>query len=336
MMAPDFEEFNKELQELEQEDLESQKDDNVSSELEDNKDVEEDKANSEQGDSDNAEEDNSESEDDDLDSDNDDDKEEDSEDDDPLSDDQKKRSRAFAKSRIEKKELQAELEKIREERQAMAERLAKLEGRSEALEEKDKPDLSEQEPDRDLYPEDWNEWNNKQLRKELDDLKSFKKQQQETTQFEAEKRGVEILEKQFKSKVSDYDDAVGFLVERERKIKKLMNPSLSDIQINSMIESEKVNLFKQILQSKQDPAEVVYNLAKTNGWNANNKKTTKPDKKVNMDKIEKNQRKAANLIGGSSSENTGSITSDQLLSMSKDEIMNQPESVWNTAEESVI
>lgn len=316
---PDFNEFEKELQEFEQDAIEAEKpaepqpekiDDNEASAAETP-----------------ADEPALETSEDEI----------DEHDEDAVSDDAKRRARAFARERKEKRELREKLEAEAKARQELAERLAKLEGRSEASPKlESKVDLADQEPDRDLYPEDWNVWNSNQLRKELEELKSFKKQQEAMTQFEAERRGVAALEGQFKQKAADYDDAVAYLVEKEKRVKKVINPNATDAQIDSLIEQEKVALFKQIYATGKNPAEVVYELAKADGWTGKKALPTPAAKpSSNLDRVAENQRKAASLIGGSSADKTGKITSEQLLSMSVDELVRVPDSVWKQAEESV-
>lgn len=263
--------------------------------------------------------------------------EEDDIDEDAISDDAKRRARAFAKARQEKRELREKLEAEAKARQEIAERLARLEGRAEAAPKPEpKVDLADQEPDRDLYPEDHAQWELRQVKKQLEELKEFRKKQEQMTQFEAERRGVQALEGQFKQKAADYDDAVAFLVEKEKRVKKVMNPGATDAQLDALIEQEKVALFKQIYATGKNPAEVVYELAKADGWTGKKSSPTPAAKpSSNLDRVAENQRRAASLIGGSSADKTGKITSEQLLSMSVDELVRMPDSVWKQAEESI-
>ena len=258
-----------------------------------------------------------------------DDADEPADDDDFTSEDEKKRARAFARQRKEAKDLKEQLEQERQQRQAMAERLAKLEGRAEAVPQvKEEPKLEDQEPDADLYPEDHARWEVRQLKKELEEVKKFKQSQEQVTTYQREVAGVQALEAQFKAKATDYDDAVQFLVEKEKRMNRLLNPQANDAQLEAQIQAEKVALFKQILSVGKNPAEMVYDIAKQDGWQPKgNAQASKPK----LDVITENQRKAANIIGGSPADNSGSVTSEQIFSMSMDKLTKQPDSFWNDA-----
>ena len=256
-------------------------------------------------------------------------------DEDFASDDEKKRARAFARQRKEAKELKEQLEQERQQRQAMAERLAKLEGRAEAAPAPAAaPPLEDQEPDADLYPEDHARWELRQLKKELEEVKKFKQSQEQVNTFQREVAGVQALEGQFKAKTPDYDDAVQFLVEKEKRMKRLLNPQATDAQLEAQIQAEKVGLFKQILAAGKNPAEMVYEIAKQDGWQPKSSApaaSAAPAAKPKLDAIAENQRKAASIIGGSPADNSGSVTSDQIFNMSMEKLVKQPESFWNEA-----
>lgn len=244
--------------------------------------------------------------------------------------DDKKAARAFANQRREKRELKEALEKERTERQQLAERLAKLEGRAEATPQvKEEPRLEDQEPDADLYPEDHARWEVRQLKKELEDIKKFKQQQEQTSIYQREVAGVQALEGQFKAKTPDYDEAVQFLVEKEKRMKRILNPQINDAQIEAQVQAEKVALFKQILATGKNPAEVVYEIAKQDGWQP--KSAAKETPKANLNTIAENQRRASNIIGGSAASSSGKVTADQLFSMSMDELVRAPKRVWDEA-----
>jgi hypothetical protein len=252
-------------------------------------------------------------------------------DDDFTSDDEKKRARAFARQRQEAKSLKERLEHAETERQAMAERLAKLEGRAEATPQaKEEPKLEDQEPDADLYPEDHARWEVRQLKKELEEVKKFKQSQEQVSTFQREVAGVQALEGQFKAKTPDYDDAVQFLVEKEKRMKRLLNPQANDAQLEAQIQAEKVSLFKQILATGKNPAELVYEIAKQDGWQPKGAAPASAAK-PKLDTIVENQRRAASIIGGSPADNSGSVTSDQIFNMSMEKLVRQPESFWKDA-----
>jgi hypothetical protein len=258
--------------------------------------------------------------------------EEQPEDDDFTSDDEKKYGRAFARQRREAKALKERLEQAERDRQAMAERLAKLEGRAEATPKPaEQPALEDQEPDADLYPEDHARWEVRQLKKELEDVKKFKQQQEQVSTFQREVAGVQALEGQFKATTPDYDDAVQFLVEKEKRMKRLLNPQATDAQLDAQIQAEKVSLYKQILAAGKNPAEMVYEIAKQDGWQPKGKQAAATPK-PSLNKLADNQRRAASIIGGTPAESSGKVTSDQLFSMSMQELMKKPDTFWKEVE----
>ncbi len=250
-----------------------------------------------------------------------------------LSEDEKKRNRAFAKQRHEAKELKDRLEAAEKARQELAERLARLEGKAESTAKPEaKPALEDQEPDADLYPEDHARWEVRQLKKELEEIKKFKAQQEQVSSFQREAAGVEALEAQYKAKTPDYDDAVQFLVEKERRLKRVFNPQATDAQLDAMIKAEKVQLFKQILSAGRNPTEVVYEIAKQDGWQPKGKaKADKHAASSNLEAVAENQRRAANIIGGSPAESSGKVTSEQIFNMSMQDLMKKPDSFWSEA-----
>ncbi|MFN9116003.1 MAG: hypothetical protein ACK5XN_38645, partial [Bacteroidota bacterium] len=246
--------------------------------------------------------------------------------------DEKKRARAFARQRQEAKALKERLEQAEAARQAMAERLAKLEGRAEATPAPEpKPALEEQEPDADLYPEDHARWEVRQLKKELEDVKKFKQQQEQVSTFQRQVAGVQALEGQFKATAPDYDDAVQFLVEKEKRMKRLLNPQATDAQLEAQIQTEKVALFKQILAAGKNPAEMVYEIAKQDGWQPKGKQAAATPK-PSLNKLADNQRRAASIIGGTPAESSGKVTAEQLFSMSMEQLQKKPDTFWKEVE----
>jgi hypothetical protein len=214
----------------------------------------------------------------------------------------------------------------------MAERLAKLEGRAEATPKPaEQPALEDQEPDADLYPEDHARWELRQLKKEIEDVKKFKQQQEQVSTFQREVAGVQALEGQFKATAPDYDDAVQFLVEKEKRMKRLLNPQATDAQLEAQIQAEKVSLFKQILAAGKNPAEMVYEIAKQDGWQPKGKQAAATPK-PSLNKLADNQRRAASIIGGTPAESSGKVTSDQLFSMSMQDLMKKPDTFWKEVE----
>lgn len=238
---------------------------------------------------------------------------------DAASDDVKKRANAFAKARHEKKELREALEKERAERQALAERLAKLEGKTEALAKPEaKKEEEDPEPDKIMYPEDHLTWKNRQLEKKLEALEKTAQSEAQYNQHQRELQGMQALEADYKASNpgTDYDGALKYLTEKERAIKKAMNPEMTDVQINKVIAAEKLQFFRARYSEGKDPVAMIVNLAKTHGYTGEAPKAD-PKPKVDLAKVADNQRRGANLIGGSpAAKDTGKPTGEQILAMS--------------------
>lgn len=254
-----------------------------------------------------------------------------------LSDDAKKRGAAFAKQRQEAKELKAQLEAQAKEKQALAERLARLEGFTEGRNPipPAAENAEDKEPDEELYPEDWNKWQIRQLKKQIETISKSAKELAAERHYAKEQQGVQALENQFKEKsgASDYDDAIKFLADKEMRLKKILRPNASQAELQAELDQQKVQFFREIYKAGQQPAEVLYRLAKEDGWTPKSAQKQPSDRpRVNLDKVADNQRRAASLIGGSNATKAGTtITSDQLFSMSMSELTRLPDEAWEKA-----
>lgn len=249
--------------------------------------------------------------------------EEDDEVEEPAEEEPKKRN-AFAKMRHEAKQLQEQLDKERTERQAMAERLARIEGRHEAQPKAEAKVEVDEEPDRLMYPEDHNAWQIRQMRKENEEHKRMLQETKQQVDYSNALRGVELLDRQYKTAnpKANLDGAVSFLMDKEKAIKKVMNPSLTEAQISSQIEVDRVRLYSQLVNDGRNPAEVIYQLAKQHGFTEETAKEA--PKKTDLAAVERNQRKAATLIGGSpATKDNGKASSEDVLTMGFQQLLNK-------------
>lgn len=240
--------------------------------------------------------------------------------------DDRKKNSAWAKMRTEQKELRERLEAEAKEKQELRERLARLEGRNESMSPKPKDDGADNEPDKDLYPEDHIAWRQRQLDKRQSEMDQRLSRFEQESNVQRAQRAVEQLEHQFKSTNTkeDYDGAVKFLVEREASIKKLMNPNLTDAQIKGQIELEKMQLFATLHAQGKNPAQVIYETAKIQGFSSQKSDGAQQDgvqRKVDLQRVADNQRRATNLIGGSpaSPNNSSKMSAEQILGLSMQE-----------------
>jgi hypothetical protein len=218
--------------------------------------------------------------------------------DDALSDDAKKRGKAFGAMRAEAKELKERWEASEKEKQEMRERLARLEGRAEATAKPEAAVAEDKEPDAVLYPEDHNAWKIRQMEQRVEKAERTAADAAAFANWQREQRGMQSLEASYKAAnpSEKYDEAMQFLVEKERAAKKLMNPKLTDAQADEMTQSEKLQLFKSLHQQGRDPASVLMQVAKMQGFMG---ATAAAKPKVDLKKVEENQRRSASLIGGS-------------------------------------
>lgn len=249
--------------------------------------------------------------------------------DDALSDDAKKRGKAFGAMRQELRDAKERADKLEEARQQMAERMARLEGRADAS----APAAAKEdaEPDALLYPEDHRDWREKRLEARLAKAEAVAAEAAGFANYQKESRGVALLETTFKSAnpTEDYDGAVKFMVKRERAMKKLMNPKLTDAQADAQTESEKVTLFKSLYAQGRDPAKVVLDMAKAQGYTAGADKGGGKEfpAKTNLQKLADNQRRSANLMGGSpAGKSKATLTADDVLGMSFSKLLKLPKS----------
>lgn len=241
---------------------------------------------------------------------------------DATSDDEKKRAKAFGTQRQVAREAKERADKAEQRANELAERLARLEGAASVTAPKAEAQPSQDaEPDRLMYPDDWQEWNTRKLEKRLEKAEQLAQQAQQFTTYQSELRGVEALDKQYKSAnpKDDLDGAKAFLMKQERENMKLLRPDLKDSQIESQLESDKMVLYRALHQQGRNPAEVLMALAKKAGY----KSGAEPAPKRDLTKLAENQRKATNLIGGSpASKPAGSrLNSDDLFNMSMDKLV---------------
>jgi len=234
--------------------------------------------------------------------------------------DTKKRNSAWGRMRAEQRELREKLDAEAKEKQELRERLARLEGRTDAMAKPEaKQENADNEPDKDMYPEDHLAWKQRQFEKRLNDFEQKSSRFEQDVQVQRAQKAVEVMENNFKSANpnDDYDGAVKHLIDREVALKKLANPNITDEQARGQIQFEKMQLFAKLHAEGRNPAQFIYETAKIQGYTPGAKPVqTKP--KVDLQRVADNQRRASNLIGGSAaSPNNGSkLSAEQVLGLS--------------------
>ena len=209
------------------------------------------------------------------------------------------------------------------ESQELRERLARLEGREEA---RAKPEIKEvdtdPEPDADLDPDLHIRWQLKQTNKRVEAAEKRAEYAEAIARNEGERRGLSSLEKEYvkTNKVNDYDEAIEHIKNANRELIKLEYPEATDAQINSHLEAERVKKAKECVARGVNPGEFFYKMAKALNYQAP-KKDTKVDTKPNIDALNRNMGKNANLMGASNSEATGGVPTEKVVSMSIEQLL---------------
>lgn len=252
-------------------------------------------------------------------------------DDDALSDDAKKRGKAFGQMRAEAKQAKERAEAAEKRASDLAERMARLEGREEGRAGgTTKQDTQvEQEPDRVMYPDDWNQWKIRTMEKRMDELAGTARQAQAYTTYQAEKNGAQVLERQYKAAnpKEDVDGAAAFLMAREKEGMKLLRPDMSDAQIDSKLEADKLVLYRTLHGQGRDPVDVVVKLAKSQGFKPGMNSGKEVPAKTNLEKLADNQRRSTNLMGGSpAGKPKGKLSTDDVFNMAFTDLLKMPKS----------
>jgi len=242
-----------------------------------------------------------------------DDEEDDDDDDEENVEEEKEEELTGAKFRHKLKAEKAAREKIQMEAQELRERLARLEGRAEATESKQ--EVKEAEiPDQEYEPERYAIWKAEQLEKKLQII------EQEQSRSNAERQW-EKMQADYAKKSPTYNDAKQFLIDNEVKKIKEVYPYASDDQIAQHIKEQEYITAGNAAKAGIMPTEHIEFLAFQAGYRPSEKKEETISKKSNIQKIKKNAKKNASLIGASSATDKGDARSaEQLAAMSLEEI----------------
>ena len=239
---------------------------------------------------------------------------------------ERKRNYAFTSMRKEKEELQKQLQEMREQ-------MAKLQGSQETIQAMQTPAKSEEEanpePDKNLYPEEWNEWKSNELEKRQASFEEQQKAMQEQMVLQQEYAGVQKLESDYRGSNPDsnYDDALAHVMKNEALKIKMMHPTATDAEIQQHLDSQKLAMFRA---NPLQAAKTIVEIAQASGFTADKPKK-KVSKKARMDKLKKNVEQHTNVMGGSSATGGDEVTPEQLLDMSMDELLRTGKSGFNSA-----
>lgn len=206
----------------------------------------------------------------------------------------------------------------------LRERLARLEGREEA---RAKPEIKEvdtdPEPDVDLDPDLHIKWQLRQTNKRVEAAEKRAAQAEQAVQIEGTRRGLQMVEKDYvkTNKLDDYEDAIEHIKTVNRNLIKLEHPTATDAQIESHLESQRILKASESYAKGTNPAEFFYKMAQTLGYQKAKKNNGKVMDKPNIEALNRNMGKNANLMGASNTEVTGGVPTNKVVEMSIDQLL---------------
>lgn len=188
---------------------------------------------------------------------------------------------------------------------------ARQQGRDEATPKQEVE--TEEVPDQDLEPERYAIYKADKLEKQVQAMEKAQ------TRVNAERQW-EDMQSSYEKSHPEYTQAKAFLIDHETAQIKSLYPAATDTQIAQHMKQQEYITAGNAAKAGVDPLQHISFLAYQAGFRpGEEKKTVK--KKVNIDKIKKNAKKSASLIGGSAAAPSDAIRSaDQLAKMGLEEI----------------
>ncbi len=241
----------------------------------------------------------------------------------------------------ERKELKAQLEETKRERQELAERLARMEGRFEQNNIQTQNQQTQQvtqaqpnlEPNRDYDPDGWAQWKIQQQDAENRNLKSTLDQIQMRAQIAAAKEELSYYEDDYTAKNGDYRNARKFLLDNLMQQQKSKQPYATMATVKQAAELELLKLAAFGENTGLNPAETIDLLASKRGYTPNKKGNREvelpPSGSPNLDKIRQNKAKSSNMLGVSGQEST-TPSSQQVYEMTLAEQAKHINKNWET------
>jgi len=247
----------------------------------------------------------------------------------------KQRDSAFAKLRRLNKKKDKALKEANDRIAEYNERLARLEGQQQAQQNQQTkaPEAKvdeDPEPDPTIDKEAHLEWQIRNLNKKLEEVVGVTNTTAKNNTAILESRAVEELERRAvkDENLTDYDDALKYLWNKEAALIKKSYPNATDAQIKEHLQAEKVRLFKEYYRKDgTNAAKIIIEMAKEYGYG---KKPTNPGK-PNLDKIKTNMKKNTSLIGGTQAGGTGEVDPESVFNTSFEKLMYAKDSFFDKA-----
>jgi DNA repair exonuclease SbcCD ATPase subunit len=220
-----------------------------------------------------------------------------------------KAKNAFQKMRQELKERDAAIEEMRRE-------MAKLQGMQEAmLKPQEEAPQVEQEPDKDLEPEEWVAYQLKQRDKQIEELTGkFDAITQQTATSQAEAAYIN-LESDYTKKDASYNEAKAYYVNERTRQLKAQYPAATDEQIKQEVKFEEYKLVESLAKAGFQPDDI-FTTIKAKAINMGYKENIPTPKRDNK-KLKHNMSKSASLNDAPSANGEIGFSENQLKRMSK-------------------
>ncbi len=226
---------------------------------------------------------------------------------------------AFAKMRREANEAKRKAAEL--EQRLMAVEAAKQAGAVVAQQREQQS--VDAEPNKAEDFEGWVEWQQRQLSKQVEEVKQWKEQQANTAkQQQLYSQAIQELttyEQEFKKEAADYDDVQAHFQKKLTEAVMISNPSLSEADVGRMVAGRILAMASDYAKRGLNPIEEMYNMTKERfGYTppapSADAKATAP--KPDLKKIAENRKRAANgsIAAGTSSKQD--LTLDDVSNMS--------------------
>lgn len=197
--------------------------------------------------------------------------------------------------------------------QEMAERLARVEGAQQVIQQQPLEEKTEEIPDRDVDPDAYYDYQLKQKDQKIEALeKKFDNFEARTVTTEAEQLYKE-LENQHTEKDSSYKDAKSFLLKTLRDEIKQENPAATESQISQHLKQQEYSLVATLAKSGWSQS-AIFNSIKAQAIDKGYVET-KEIPKLDKTKLKRNMEKSANLNEIPNASGELGINAKQLVKM---------------------
>jgi hypothetical protein len=216
--------------------------------------------------------------------------------------------------------------RMRREKKALERRVQELEARQNQAPVHEEPKKVEAvadadpEPDRQVKYEAWLEWNLRQHKKELAEIKGTVAK---TTQLTERERLVNAAVQEFQGYEADYravnpsyDKAAEFYTKELTRSFKLLNPKISSAEAGELIRNTVLNKASSYAKLGLDPAEELYNEAVSFGFRDNQEESIQEEVKPSLRKIAANKSRNSGMAGAKGRGTGGPLTREAASELS--------------------